>query len=94
MTYFSFKDCYEEAIDYQGYDLGQSSQTSAEACHGACRSDRDCRYFTYLTNTEKCFLKHSKHGRRTVTNPAYISGALHCYEQGKRQPNIENICNR
>ena len=75
--------CYQENIDFLGYDLGsQASVATAEDCQVICQQTHQCRYWTFghvgsaYVYSGKCFMKYTKGNVGPL--PAVTSGARNC----------------
>jgi len=59
----------EENADYSGYDLNLDTgrnvdrKETAEDCRELCKSNPQCRYFTWKKQSKECWLKTSDKGR-------------------------------
>jgi len=70
-------NCYEYGVAYLGNDLSDDVPCdSAYECQGICQETADCQYWTFATNTTKCWVKSSDAGATSKTNR--ISGPKYC----------------
>ena len=83
MILWTLADCLEEYMDYYGNDISQSEQGTVDLCQRSCDRNDKCRYFTFHTDTKKCFLKHSRNGRRQVALKTKVSGAKACHAKSR-----------
>ncbi|PFH35764.1 PAN domain-containing protein [Besnoitia besnoiti] len=76
--------CWEYGVDFYGSDIRKiedESVKSAALCQGLCKVQSFCEYWTWVTDTNSCYLKTSAapSGRRQdSTTTGMISGPREC----------------
>ena len=87
---FSFLvNCFENDIDYPGYDInkdpnganyanGAGKRDSAKECQQLCQQEIGCKFFTHNQSSRQCWLKTLASSRRQ--NGGSTSGPKTCGE--------------
>ena len=71
--------CYHLDSNVQGHDLEEQAQfLSPYQCQVSCQVNPKCLYFTYNTDTKKCFLKNGIDGVNYGVIPGCVSGPAFC----------------
>ncbi|CEM23853.1 unnamed protein product [Vitrella brassicaformis CCMP3155] len=72
--------CWKGNFDYPGNDLQPKplEVSSAEMCHLACHRTAMCKFYSFQTKTNECYLKSWMPGERKWSPGATISGDLLC----------------
>ena len=72
-------DCFENDINYAGYDIDSpfTQKATAEECQAFCQEDSSCKFWTFNPSSRDCYRKTSKAGRIAVTD-GDISGPRVC----------------
>ena len=69
--------CLEIDVEYHGNNIDITNQkASTPDCQRLCQSNPKCKYFTFITNNKKCWLKSSNTGWRKTAGS--ISGQKYC----------------
>lgn len=59
-TIRDFEGGFEPGLSRPGFDLAGSQEVSASACQIACTQRADCRAFSYVPDTQRCWIKSSR----------------------------------
>ena len=63
---------FQKKVDYQGGDISNGKvsggATDAKACCLACFANTDCKFWTWGTDNNKCWLKNSDKGKQSQNN--------------------------
>ena len=81
--------CFEDDIDYRGYDInkhpnnayyakGAGKRNSAKECQQLCQQEASCKFFTHHISKKECWLKTRSSSRRQ--NSGSTSGPKTCSE--------------
>ncbi|EPR56838.1 PAN domain protein [Toxoplasma gondii RUB] len=76
--------CYELNVDYFGHDVQKfetGQVTTATMCHELCRGKEDCFHWTWVKQTQSCYLKgpYALQGRvQDDTTVGMVSGPKEC----------------
>ncbi|EPT26742.1 PAN domain-containing protein [Toxoplasma gondii TgCatPRC2] len=79
--------CYEVDVDYWGNDIQKLEDelvASPSICQGYCQRRTDCRFWTWVSATQSCYLKNVNgvYGRRRdSTTGGMVSGPAFCPQQ-------------
>ena len=69
--------CIEQDTDYFGNDIGGAGKVdSAESCQLKCQEIENCKYWTWDSSSEGCWLKHKK--SNVGPKPGVHSGSKFC----------------
>jgi len=69
-------DCYTmDTVFNSGHSVAEKSLASPQECQEWCQLIRLCKYFSFNTNTNTCFLRQ---GNTARTRAGYISGPKNC----------------
>ena len=68
--------CVVNGVDYEGDDIGEVQDSTIKKCEESCQRARDCKYFTYVQSSAKCFLKNGMGTRKVGTD--FTSGPAWC----------------
>ncbi|CBZ54555.1 hypothetical protein NCLIV_049840 [Neospora caninum Liverpool] len=76
--------CWEYGVDFNGYDIKKiedGSVVAAALCQGLCKLQPFCDYWTWVAETNSCYLKNSNAplGRRQdLSTSGMVSGPREC----------------
>ena len=87
MTFVSFTVCIQNLdiwncsqinVDYHGHDIAPKPSTTLNAleCQAQCQNDEMCRFWTYRSTTQQCWVKRSNITKRSSAGA--ISGPRSC----------------
>ena len=68
--------CFYENVNYLGNDIQVLSAISTLDCSLKCRSQEECRFFTYIRAKKQCYLKNSDANRFNASG--FVSGDRYC----------------
>ena len=84
-----FTDCVEHDIDFVGNDIRTLVTGNINDCELTCKSDDDCKFWSFHYQNGDCKLKDSDSGR-TAAEMVY-SAAKDCDLKNKHKSN--DLCN-
>ncbi|OEH76523.1 PAN domain-containing protein [Cyclospora cayetanensis] len=74
--------CFEQGVDYHGYDiLTLSGVGSPSLCMESCGLSGDCRYWSWNSETNTCYLKSAGAFVNRTNAEKVISGPRSCHDE-------------
>ena len=72
-----FWNCIKKNVDYYGKNISRTLATNALHCQEQCQNEVKCRFWTYASSSQACWMKRNDTGRRTSAGAT--SGPRTCY---------------